>query len=207
MKAETQTHAGAMPGHETDPGGSPFPPIAEYAFLSDCRHNALVAPDGTVEWLCLPRPDGPSVFAALLDRTAGGFRIGPADHSVPGGRRYLPGTHVLETTWMTKTGWLSVRDALLIGPWYHRDKRADDHRRPPHDTEAECCLLRTVKCLSGTVELNLTCQPAFDYGRAPPRWAYVGEGYGQARAPRSTCCSPPTCASASSRTAPSRARR
>ena len=182
MKAETQTHAGAMPGHETYPGGSPFPPIAEYAFLSDCRHNALVAPDGTVEWLCLPRPDGPSVFAALLDRTAGGFRIGPADHSVPGGRRYLPGTHVLETTWMTKTGWLNVRDALLIGPWYHRDKRADDHHRPPHDTEAECCLLRTVKCLSGTVELNLTCQPAFDYGRAPPRWAYVGEGYGQARA-------------------------
>jgi alpha,alpha-trehalase len=181
-RTRTQTRAGAMPATDGYAGGSPFPPIADYAFLSDCEHNALVAPDGNVEWLCLPRPDGPSVFAAILDRTAGGFRVGPADFSVPGARRYLPGTNVLETTWMTSTGWLSVRDALLIGPWYHRDKRSPRHRRPPRDDEAECCLLRAVKCLSGTVELNLNCQPAFDYGRAPARWEYVGEGYEQARA-------------------------
>src|SRR3954452_10100999 len=117
------TRTGALKPDESYAGGSPFPPIADYAFLSDCEHNALVAPDGTVEWLCLPRPDGPSVFAALLDRTAGSFRLGPADVSVPGGRRYLPGTNVVETTWMTDNGWLNVRDALLIGPWYHRANR------------------------------------------------------------------------------------
>jgi len=182
QKAAADARMGALWAPDTYAGGSPYPPIAEYAFLSDCQHNALVAPDGNVEWLCLPRPDSGSVFAAMLDRTAGGFRIGPADFMVPGGRRYLPGTNVLETTWMTTTGWLNVRDGLLIGPWYHRDKRSSTHRRPPRDHEAECCLVRTVKCLSGSVELSLDCQPAFDYGRARTRWEYVGDGYGQARA-------------------------
>ena len=72
--------------------GSPFPPIADYGFLSDCEVSALVAPCGNVEWMCLPRMDGPSVFAAMLDRGAGWFRLGPADVMVPSGRRYLPGT-------------------------------------------------------------------------------------------------------------------
>ena len=59
---------------------SEFPPIAEYAFLSDCENSCLIAPDGSVEWLCLPRPDSSSVFGALLDRSAGSFRFGPGEH-------------------------------------------------------------------------------------------------------------------------------
>src|SRR5689334_11512594 len=82
--------------------GSPFPPIADYGFLSDCEVSALVAPSGNVEWMCLPRMDDPSVFAAMLDRAAGWFRLGPADVMVPSGRRYLPGTMVLETTWVPR---------------------------------------------------------------------------------------------------------
>src|SRR6478752_6489227 len=81
---------------------SPFPPIADYAFLSDCEVTALVAPSGNVEWMCLPRMDSPSVFGAILDRDAGGFRFGPADARVPAARRYLPGTMILETTWETR---------------------------------------------------------------------------------------------------------
>jgi len=104
-------------------GGSPFPPIADYGFLSDCETTALVAPSGNVEWLCLPRMDSPSVFGAILDRDAGGFRIGPADTEVPVARRYLPGTNVLETSWEEDGGWIIVRDALLIGPWHHEDER------------------------------------------------------------------------------------
>ena len=57
---------------------SPYPPIADYAFLSDCEVTALVAPSGSVEWMCLPKMDGPSVFGALLDRDAGWFRFGPS---------------------------------------------------------------------------------------------------------------------------------
>src|SRR5260370_33127941 len=83
---------------------SAFPPIADYAFLSDCEVNCLIAPSGRVEWMCLPRPDSPSVFAAILDRAAGNFRFGPTNVQVPAGRRYLPGTLVLETTWRTRTG-------------------------------------------------------------------------------------------------------
>src|SRR5437660_4863546 len=87
---------------------SPFPPIADYAFLSDCEVGALVAPSGNIEWLCLPRFDSPSVFGCVLDRDAGRFRFGPADVQVPASRRYLPGSMVLETTWKTRTGWLVV---------------------------------------------------------------------------------------------------
>src|SRR3982751_4456953 len=65
---------------------SPFPPIADYGFLSDCETCALVAPSGAIEWMCLPRYDGPSVFGALLDRDAGTFRLGPADTMVPAAR-------------------------------------------------------------------------------------------------------------------------
>src|SRR3954468_6407273 len=112
-------------------GASAFPPIAEYAFLSDCEVTALVAPSGNVEWLCLPRMDGPSVFGAILDRDAGGFRFGPADVHVPAPTRYLPGTMVLETSWGTPNGWVIIRDVLLIGPWHHDEERSDTHRRPP----------------------------------------------------------------------------
>ena len=81
-----------MSGAQNDPGirGSAFPPIGDYAFLSDCETTALIAPNGSVEWLCLPRMDSPSVFAAVLDRDAGSFRVAPADVNVPAGRRYVP---------------------------------------------------------------------------------------------------------------------
>src|SRR6266550_8463316 len=95
-------------------GGNPFPPIADYGFLSDCEVSALVAPSGNVEWMCLPRMDGPSVFASVLDRDAGSFRLGPADVMVPAGRRYLPGTMVVETSWETRMGWVMVGDGLCV---------------------------------------------------------------------------------------------
>src|SRR5438270_5372994 len=162
------------------PAASAFPPIADYAFLSDCEVNALVAPSGKVEWMCVPRPDSPSVFAAMLDRAAGSFRFGPASVMVPAGRRYLPGTLVLETTWRTRTGWMVVREALCIGPWYHEQRRSGTHRRPPTDYEAEHILLRTARCIVGSVELSLDCEPVFDYGRTAATWEYSGSDYGEA---------------------------
>lgn len=164
------------------PARSPFPPIGDFGFLSDCEVTALVAPSGNVEWMCLPQFDSPSVFGSILDRDAGRFRLGPADMLVPAGRRYLPGSMMLETTWMTKTGWLIVRDALTIGPWHHEEERAFRHRRSPQDYEAEHVLVRTAKCVQGQVELNLECEPVFDYGRARATWDYTGPAYNQAQA-------------------------
>ena len=86
---------------------SPFPPIADYAFLSNCHTGALVAPDGAIDWLCIPRFDSSSVFATLLDREAGTFRLALFGINVPTARAYEPGTNVLVTTWQTPNGWSS----------------------------------------------------------------------------------------------------
>ena len=159
---------------------SPFPPIADYAFLSDCETCALVAPSGNVEWLCLPRFDSPSVFGAILDRDAGMFRLGPDGVNVPAARRYLPGTMVVETSWGTRGGWIIVRDVLLIGPWHDTEERSSTHRRAPTDYDADHVLLRTMRCVNGSVEVQLECDPIFDYGRRYAHWEYVGLGYGEA---------------------------
>jgi len=160
-------------------GGSPFPPIADYAFLSDCEVTALVGPSGSIEWMCLPRMDGPSVFGAMLDRDAGHFRLNPSNVTVPAGRRYLPGTMVLETTWGTKTGWVIVRDVLLIGPWHHEHDRSRTHRRPPTDWDADHVLLRTLRCVNGSVEMVMDCKPMLEYGTQRVKWDYAGEGYSE----------------------------
>ncbi len=148
---------------------SPFPPIADFAFLSDCHTGALVAPDGAVGWLCAPRFDAPSVFGALLDRQAGYFKVGPFGLDVPSARAYEPGTNTLVTTWRTSTGWIEVRDALTIGPRLGPDLTTP-HTRPPTDDDATHSLVRTIACLEGRVEVELVCEPVFDYGQTAATW-------------------------------------
>jgi len=154
--------------------GSPFPPIAEYAFLSNCHTGALVAPDGSVDWLCVPRFDSPSAFGNLLDRGAGYFRFAPYGINVPTHRSYEPGTNVLITTWHTPGGWVEVRDALTMAPRTGVLDETTPHTRPPADDDAEHILVRTAVCLAGTVEVELVCEPAFDYGRTPAGWTLEG---------------------------------
>ncbi len=153
---------------------SPFPPIADYAFLSNCHTGALIAPDGAIDWLCVPRFDAPSVFGTLLDRQAGSFRLGPFGINVPTARIYEPGTNIVSTTWKTPTGWAVVRDALTMGPRRGEDE-VTPHTRPPADEDADHVLVRTVLCLEGSVEIELICEPVFDYGRTPAEWT-LGEG-------------------------------
>jgi GH15 family glucan-1,4-alpha-glucosidase len=162
-------------------GASPFPPIAEYGFLSDGEVAALVAPSGNVEWLCLPRFDSPSVFGSILDRDAGGFRFGPAEILVPAARRYLPGTNVLETSWGNSSGWIIIRDVLLIGPWRHQDDRSRSQRRAPTDYDAEHTLLRQVRCVNGEMQLTIDCEPVFEYGSQFGTWTYGSDGYREVR--------------------------
>ena len=154
---------------------SPFPPIADYAFLSDCHTGALVAPDGSIDWLCVPSFDAPSIFGSLLDRQAGSFRLAPYGVSHPVSRAYEPGTNLLVTTWRTPTGWIRVREALAVEPREH-DDRVTPHTRPPADDDATHVLVRTVECLHGRVEVELVCEPVFDYGREPAVWTPVDGG-------------------------------
>jgi GH15 family glucan-1,4-alpha-glucosidase len=131
-------------------------PIAEYALLSDCRSAALVHRSGSVDWLCFPRYDSPSVFGRLLDERAGQWSI-----SVPGAtavrRRYLDGTLVLETEFEAPTGRLTLTDALAAGP---NERGHELGARSPH------ALLRRAECTAGTVELEMELAPRPDYGRA-----------------------------------------
>lgn len=127
-----------------------YAPIADYGFLSDCRSAALVAHDGSVDWLCWPRFDSPSVFARVLDAERGGsFSIQPlAPFKVE--RQYVEGTNVLQTTFRTASG------AVRVNDWLHSGARQ--------------ALCRLVKCLEGEVELSVVCDPRPNYGRSPVSW-------------------------------------
>jgi GH15 family glucan-1,4-alpha-glucosidase len=131
-----------------------YAPIADYGFLSDCRSSALVASDGSIDWLCWPRFDSPSVFAKILDADEGGaFAITPTSpYTVE--RNYVPETNVLETTFYTASGVVRVSD------WLH--------------TGARQALCRVVDCLEGEVELDVVCDPR-------PSYALVGEAVWEER--------------------------
>jgi alpha,alpha-trehalase len=165
----------AAAGSRASSHDSPFPPIADYGFLSDCHTGALLASDGSIEWMCLPHFDSPSVFGALLDRGAGSWRVGPYGIYVPAGRRYIPGTNMIETTWMTPQGWMRVIDALTIGDW-HDNKRGSSHTRPPTDYDADHLLVRLIECVQGQVQVEIVCEPMLDYGATAASWTVVQEG-------------------------------
>jgi GH15 family glucan-1,4-alpha-glucosidase len=134
-----------------------YPPITTYAAVGDCRTVALVSRQGSVDWLCLTNISGPSVFAAMLDRRRGGrFALRP---SAPfrTERRYLDGTNVLETTFITGSGRARVLDLMPING-------ADGNGLEP---ERE--LLRIAEGAEGEVEFEALYEPRPDYGSALPR--------------------------------------
>jgi GH15 family glucan-1,4-alpha-glucosidase len=136
----------------------PSVPIADYGLLSDCSSAALVSRSGSIDWLCLPRFDSPSVFARLLDPAAGHWSIAPAGaHRAE--RRYLDGTLVVETTFTSDAGTVRVRDALA----FPAGQRGHDLG---HDAPHE--LLRAVEGVDGEVELVLELAPRAEYGLVRP---------------------------------------
>jgi GH15 family glucan-1,4-alpha-glucosidase len=137
----------------------PYPPIEDYALIGDCRGAALVSRDGSLDWLCLPRFDSPSFFAALLDSERGGrFRIRPTG-SFRAERRYLAGTNVLETVFAGPSGTVALRDLMPVAS--EKQKRAS--LTPEYE------VLREVEGLTGEVELEIVYEPRPDYGRATAR--------------------------------------
>jgi GH15 family glucan-1,4-alpha-glucosidase len=120
----------------------------------------------------VPRFDSASVFGSLLDREAGTFRFGPYGINMPTQRVYEAGSNVLMTTWKTPSGWMVVRDALTITPTSGPDS-VTPHTRPPADDDAEHVLVRTAECIDGEVEIDLVCEPVFEYGDIPASWTLV----------------------------------
>jgi GH15 family glucan-1,4-alpha-glucosidase len=141
-------------------------PIADYALLSDCHTGALVSGDGSIDWLCVPRFDSPSVFARLLDPGAGHWSICPSG-TFDTMRRYLPESLVLETRFMTPTGAMMLTDALVFD---------DDERGHEIGFDAPHVLTRVVEVTDGEVALDAEFALRPEYGGVSPRLQVVDGG-------------------------------
>lgn len=148
-----------------------YPPIEDYAFISDCHCGALISRDGSVDWCCMPRFDDDSSFGRLLDWEKGGHcSITPAD-AYRVSRRYLPGTLVLETLFRTEQGEVKLIDFFAM----------DEDELPTPRLD----MIRIVEGISGEVELNIEICPRFDSGEIVPymskrdkAWIAVGSNQG-----------------------------
>jgi GH15 family glucan-1,4-alpha-glucosidase len=142
---------------------SRYPPISEHGLIGDLQTSALVATDGTVDWLCLPRFDSPSVFASLLDAERGGrFRIAPEGDAYVTRQLYFPDTAILITRFVTPDGVGEVADFMPVDD----PERASDRHR----------LVRIVRVVRGQMTFVLECEPRFDYGRASHDVRRIGQG-------------------------------
>jgi GH15 family glucan-1,4-alpha-glucosidase len=145
---------------------SEYPPISDYAIIGNCRSAALISSGGSIDWLCWPRFNSPSVFAAVLDAGRGGrFRVAPAGPSTST-RRYLGESAVLETTFRTATGVATLIDLMAVTQ--EGDKA--DELWPDHE------VLRRIECVEGTVEVEALFDPRPDYARATPWFRQTSYG-------------------------------
>jgi GH15 family glucan-1,4-alpha-glucosidase len=140
-----------------------YPDIGDYAVIGDCRTAALVSKYGCIDWLCWPRFDSPSIFAALLDRERGGYwKIAPtAPFSVQ--REYLEGSNVLQTRFKTSSGAVAVLDLMPV-----RDT-TQAVMVPDHE------ILRQVSCTAGQVEIEIELVPRANYGEKVPPISNFGK--------------------------------
>jgi GH15 family glucan-1,4-alpha-glucosidase len=139
-----------------------YPPIGDYALLSDCHSGALVSKDGSIDWCTFHRFEARPVFGRILDwAKAGFFRIAPLDDDYEASRRYLPGTNVLETTFRTPTGELVLTDFFAF--------RVPEPGEDAHSAHPDHQLIRIARCTEGEVAVKVKLVPRFDYGLTTPR--------------------------------------
>lgn len=151
---------------------SPYPPISDYALLSDAHTAALLSSAGSVDWLCLPRFDSPAVFARLLDWPRGGhFELVVPDATAVR-RRYLPDTNIVETVFEGPDGAATLVDVLAIHP--HATPEA------PSEHVIRERLVRLLTCDRGAVRFRMTCMPRFDYGTIVPQVSLPTPRFGSA---------------------------
>jgi GH15 family glucan-1,4-alpha-glucosidase len=165
-----------------------YRPIGQYGIIGDCRTAALIGPDGSVDWCCLPHFDSPALFCRLLDADRGGyFQLSPAD-TFDAAMTYLPGTNILETTFQTNNGRLRLIDFMPVRsrqpqpeliarlasllPRAPLGLRSALERDVGNDVASPHRITRLVTCLEGSITIALTLKATFDYARQEPVIAY-----------------------------------
>jgi GH15 family glucan-1,4-alpha-glucosidase len=127
-----------------------YAPIEDYGIIGDLHTVALVGKDGSIDFLCLPSFDSPSVFAALLDAERGGrFQIAPQLGEAARKQLYLPDTNVLLTRFLSSDGVAELSDFM-----------------PVEDAGQAHNVVRRVKTVRGEIRFRMHCAPRFDYARA-----------------------------------------
>ena len=140
-----------------------YQPIENYGIIGDLHSVALVGMDGSIDWLCLPRFDSPSVFAAILDDEKGGrFKIAPTSEGVTRKQLYWPDTNVLVTRFFTPDGVAEITDYMPI--------------TPPANGSGRHQLIRRVEVVRGEMTFRMECTPAFNYARDEHNTEISAEG-------------------------------
>src|SRR5690242_1658521 len=144
-----------------------YQPINSYGVIGDCHSVVLVAPDGSVDWGCLPDFDSPAIFCRLLDARQGGyFQIAPSDAAIPGTQRYLRGSNVLQTRFASVAGELVLTDFMpveTLSAWQFREMNNNTWTRE----DGSChCLVRIVECTHGELPVTVRFKATPQYAGA-----------------------------------------
>jgi len=153
--------------------------INAYGVIGDCHSVVLVAPDGSVDWGCLPDFDSPAIFCRLLDEQRGGyFQIAPSDQTIRGMQRYLRGSNVLQTRFAGESGEVILTDFMpveTLSAWQFRELNNNTWTR----ADGSChCLVRIIECVQGEMPITMTLKVTPDYAGAPSEVTLVPEGRG-----------------------------
>ena len=156
-----------------------YQPIDSYGVIGDCHSVVLVAPDGSVDWGCLPDFDSPAIFCRLLDAERGGyFQIAPTDNAIPGSQRYLRGSNVLQTRFSSSAGELVLTDFMpveTLSAWQFRELNNNTWTRE----DGSChCLVRVEECIRGEMPVTMTLKVSPDYAAAPSEVSLLSDDMG-----------------------------
>src|SRR5579885_983408 len=141
-----------------------YQPVNSYGVIGDCHSALLIAPDGSVDWGCLPDFDSPAIFCRLLDEQPGGyFRVAPADETILGTQRYLHNSNVLQTTFVSTEGTIILTDFMPVETLDACSYRRLDNNTWHLDDGAWHCLVRKVECTEGELSITMTLKVTPDY--------------------------------------------
>jgi len=153
--------------------------INSYGVIGDCHSAVMVAPDGSVDWGCLPDFDSPAIFCRILDAQRGGFfQIAPSDQTIPGVQRYLRSSNVLQTRFTSAAGEAILTDFMpveTLSAWQFRELSNNTWTRE----DGSChCLVRIIECTSGDMPITMTLKVTPDYAAAPSEISLIPDGMG-----------------------------